>query len=73
MEPEGSLPCKQVPATGPYPQPGESNLPQNLMMEAVSISETLVNFCETTRRNIPEDNHLKTRRRKNLKSHSDRK
>jgi hypothetical protein len=29
-----------------------------LMMEAVSNSETLVNFYETTRRNIPEDCHL---------------
>jgi hypothetical protein len=29
-----------------------------LMMEAVSISETSVNFYQTTRRNIPEDSHL---------------
>jgi hypothetical protein len=36
-----------------------------LMMEAVSTSETLVNFCETTRRNIPEDSHLYTRRHEN--------
>jgi hypothetical protein len=27
-------------------------------MEAVSISETSVNFYETTRRNIPQDSHL---------------
>jgi hypothetical protein len=27
-----------------------------LMMEAVSTSEMSVNFYETTRRNIPEDN-----------------
>jgi hypothetical protein len=26
-----------------------------LMMESVSISETSVNFYQTTRRNIPED------------------
>jgi hypothetical protein len=26
-----------------------------LMMEAASTSETTVNFCQTTRRNIPED------------------
>jgi hypothetical protein len=39
-----------------------------LMMEAASTSETSVNFYETTRRNIPEDSHLHTRRRKNLKS-----
>jgi hypothetical protein len=29
-----------------------------LMMEAVSTSETSVNFYETTRSNIPEDSHL---------------
>jgi hypothetical protein len=39
-----------------------------LMMEAVSTSETLVNFYQTTRRNIPEDSHLHTRR-DNLKSY----
>jgi hypothetical protein len=25
MQPEGSLPCSQKPATGPYPQPDESS------------------------------------------------
>jgi hypothetical protein len=25
MEPEGSLPCFQGPATGPYPEPDASN------------------------------------------------
>jgi hypothetical protein len=39
-----------------------------LMMEAVSTSETPVNFYETTQRNIPEDSHLHTRCRENLKS-----
>jgi hypothetical protein len=29
-----------------------------LMMEAVSTSETSVNFYQTTRRNNPEDSHL---------------
>jgi hypothetical protein len=38
----------------------------DLMMEAASISETSVNFYETTRRNTPEDSHLHTRRRENL-------
>jgi hypothetical protein len=38
------------------------------MMESVSTSETSVNFYQTTRRNIPEDRHLHTRRRENLKS-----
>jgi hypothetical protein len=40
-----------------------------LMMEAVSIFETSVNFYQITRRNIPEDSNLHTRRRENLKSH----
>jgi hypothetical protein len=39
------------------------------MMEAVSTSETSVNLYETKRRNIPEDIHLHTHRRENLKSH----
>jgi hypothetical protein len=42
-----------------------------LMMEAASISETSVNFYQTTHRNIPEDSHLLSRRRENLISHSD--
>jgi hypothetical protein len=29
-----------------------------LMMEAVSTSETTVNFYHTARRNFPEDSHL---------------
>jgi hypothetical protein len=29
-----------------------------LMTEAVSKSETSVNFYETTQRNIPEDSHI---------------
>jgi hypothetical protein len=40
-----------------------------LMVEAASTSETLVNFYQTTRRNNPEDSHVHTRRRENLKSH----
>jgi hypothetical protein len=39
------------------------------LMEAVSTSETLVNFYQTTRGNIPEDSHLHIPRRENLKSH----
>jgi hypothetical protein len=41
----------------------------DLMMEAVITSETSIIFYETTRRNIPEDGHLDTRRRENRKSH----
>jgi hypothetical protein len=40
-----------------------------LMIEAASTSETLVNFYETTQRYNPEDSHLHTRRRENLKSY----
>jgi hypothetical protein len=43
-----------------------------LMMEAASTFETSVNFYQTTRRNNPEDSHLCTRRRENLKSHGGR-
>jgi hypothetical protein len=41
-----------------------------LMMEAARTSETLVNFYQTTRRYNPEDSHLRTHRRENLKSYS---
>jgi hypothetical protein len=34
-----------------------------MMMVAVSISETSVNFYETIRRNIPEDSHLQKEHR----------
>jgi hypothetical protein len=40
-----------------------------LMMEAAITSEMLVNFYQTTWCNSPEDSHLHTRRRENLKSH----
>jgi hypothetical protein len=33
------------------------------------ISDTSVNFYQTARRNNPEDSHLHTHRRENLKSH----
>jgi hypothetical protein len=36
---------------------------------AASTSETLVNFFQTTRRYNPEDSHLRTHRRENLKSY----
>jgi hypothetical protein len=39
------------------------------MMEAARTSETLVNFYQTTRRYNPEDKHLRTHRRENLKSY----
>jgi hypothetical protein len=40
------------------------------VMEIVSISETSLNFYQTTWRNIPEDSNFHIRRRENLKSHS---
>jgi receptor-type tyrosine-protein phosphatase gamma len=39
------------------------------MMEVARTSETSVNFYQTTWRNNPEDSHLHTRRRENMKSH----
>jgi hypothetical protein len=41
-----------------------------LEMEAASTFEASVNFYKTTLRNNPEDSHLYTRRRENLKSHN---
>jgi len=37
MEPEGSLPCSQDPATGPYPEPDESSphLPTLLLLRSI--------------------------------------
>jgi hypothetical protein len=40
-----------------------------LMMEAANTSEMSVNFCQTTRRYSPEDSHLRTHRRENLKTY----
>jgi hypothetical protein len=37
-----------------------------LMMEAASTSETSVNLYQTTRRNIPEDNHLRCGSKRSL-------
>jgi hypothetical protein len=37
--------------------------------KAAGTSETSVDFYQSTRHNIPEDSHLHTRRRENLKSH----
>jgi hypothetical protein len=39
------------------------------MMEAARTSETLVNFYQTTQCYNPEDSHLHTHRRENLKSY----
>jgi hypothetical protein len=38
-------------------------------METASTSGTSVNFYQITGRNIPEDSHLRIRRRENLKTH----
>jgi hypothetical protein len=42
----------------------------SLMMDAASASETSVNFYQTTWRKNPEDSHLRTHRRENVKSHT---
>jgi hypothetical protein len=39
-------------------------------MEAARSPETLVNFYQTKRRYSPEDSHLRTHRREDLKSYS---
>jgi hypothetical protein len=38
--------------------------------QTASNSETSVNFYQTARSNNPEDSHIHTRRRENLKYHS---
>jgi hypothetical protein len=38
-------------------------------MEAARTSETLVNFYQTTKRDNPEDSHLRAHRRENPKSY----
>jgi hypothetical protein len=43
-----------------------------LMMEAVQTSETLVNSYQSSQRYNPEDSHLHTHRRENLKSYEKR-
>jgi predicted transcriptional regulator of viral defense system len=40
-----------------------------LMMKAASTSKTSANFYQNIRRNNPENSHLHTRRRENLRSH----
>jgi hypothetical protein len=40
-----------------------------LMMKAAKTYETLINFYQTTRRYNPEDSHLRSHRRENLKSY----
>jgi hypothetical protein len=42
------------------------------LITAASTSEISVNFYQITLRNSPEDSHLHTRRRENLKSHDGR-
>jgi hypothetical protein len=41
-----------------------------MMMEAANTSETLVNCYQTSQGKNPEDSHLHSRRRENLKSHN---
>jgi hypothetical protein len=43
---------------------------EDLTMETVSSSETWVNIYQTTRRSIPDDCHLHSRRRENPKDTS---
>jgi hypothetical protein len=50
--------------------PAASIIITALMIEAARTSESLVNFYQATRRYNPEDSHLRTHRRENLKSYA---
>jgi hypothetical protein len=67
----GLLFTNQVEMDGYVTRMGERNACRAiaLMMEAARTSETLANFYQTTRRYNPEDSHLRTHRRENLKSY----
>jgi hypothetical protein len=41
MEPEGSSPCSQKPATRPYPEPAESSLPIDPYLPKVHLNVIL--------------------------------
>jgi len=41
MEPEGSFPCSQMPATGPYPEPAESSRPIDPCLAKVHLNVIL--------------------------------
>jgi hypothetical protein len=61
-------PCSLVEVTDLSEALASSIMRDALMMEAARTSETLVNFYQTTSRYNPEDSHLRTHRRENLKS-----
>jgi hypothetical protein len=46
-----------------------SKILQRLLLLAAGISEVLANLHQSTRRYNPEDSHLRTHRRENLKSY----
>jgi hypothetical protein len=40
MENDGSLPCSQKPATGPYPEPAESSFPPQFLSPKIQLNVT---------------------------------
>jgi hypothetical protein len=63
-------PCSLVEVYKRYRGPCCLHHQISLMMEAARTSETLVNFYQTTWHYNPEDSHVHTRRRENLKSYN---
>jgi hypothetical protein len=60
MEPEGSVPCSQKPATGPYPDPAESIRPINPYLLKVHLNVILPPTPRSSKWSLPSGLPTKT-------------